>query len=243
MFPILFGAPSFGNEERDQWVRVLQLFLADPFAPHAVNVGGTTQVSYGWTVPAGAVVGNTWRNNTHGVREYNEFPDYIELAPNESWPVSDRAGFLFLYTADGNMGLFSLLSVGTDKSQAGVVIIWQDATAFGNIVSHDGVACYFDGATWRVKNTGALDVRVYPCVMSMGPVMDGPNELYLMDSFTGDGVTTDFTLSFGPVLEISATLNGIPVDIPGDADVPTYFTLEFNTPPAPGDDLVVNYRA
>lgn len=169
MFPILFGAPSFGNEERDQWVRVLQLFLADPFAPHAVNVGGTTQVSYGWTVPAGAIDnGNAPddRYNNFGIREYNPFPIATAMELGDIVTISDRPGLLFVFgEPDNNLAIFSC---GISNVQ---VLVSADPTDFATYQGASGTFnCYWDSgdSRWKVENNFPSATDFYMAFMSLG---------------------------------------------------------------------------
>lgn len=170
MFPILFGAPSFGNEERDQWVRVLQLFLADPFAPHAVNVGGTTQVSYGWTVPAGAVVGGGSGApdvNAFGLRELNPSPIATSMGLGDIVTISDRPGLLFVFGDTYNS--LAIFSCGISNVQ---VLVSADALDFATYQGASGTFnCYWDSgdSRWKVENNFfPYGTDFYMAFMSLG---------------------------------------------------------------------------
>jgi hypothetical protein len=51
----LFGPPSFGSRERDDYISILRQRMNNPFAPTAKVVGGVAGVAYEWTVPSGAI--------------------------------------------------------------------------------------------------------------------------------------------------------------------------------------------
>ena len=167
-FPILFGAPSFGDEDRDQWIRVLQLFLQDPFAPHAVTVGGETQVRYGYTVPAGAITGEIsgsqiWKYNSYGIRELNEFSQATEFALAEVRSVSNRPAILFIWTSSGDGYCVAALLDGS-------VEILNFNGAFTNVVdTAASINVYdLDGTEWAVQNLTGAGISLYMCIISMG---------------------------------------------------------------------------
>jgi hypothetical protein len=160
-FPILFGAPSFGDEDRDQWIRVLQLFLQDPFAPHAVTVGGETQVQYGWTVPPGAISsgGNYTYSNNFGIRELNPFSGTSTFSDNAT--ISDRAGVLFAFSDNYSKGAIYIL-----YDEGSTVAFSNDPSYFGSVRDEASLNIYWDGGNWRIQSYGS---DVYLCITSMGP--------------------------------------------------------------------------
>ena len=238
MFPILFGAPGCGNEERDQWIRVLQLFLADPFAPHAVNVGGETQVSYGWTVPAGAISGGGpggiididsgtsgslpwsrlsgvpgfWQNNDYGIRELNPFSNYTMLSHRTAAAISDRPGVLFVFGQTTN-NTFAMFMCGWDPYDGSgnvQILASGDVTDFSTLQGNsDTFNCFFDSGTWIVENKYPYCNKFYLTFLSLGQQTSQVGAQYV-EGFTGDGVTDTFNLS-KTVNSIYATVDGVPV--------------------------------
>lgn len=245
-FPMLFGAPGFGNEDRDQWIRVLTLFLQDPFALHAVQVGGSTQVSSAWQVPASAIADlpPSTAYNAYDIRELNQNPESRTLSPGGSLGISDRPGLFLVQVDNANMALFAL--VGHDRAAAnlGVVIIWQDATFFGNIISYSGLTCFYNGSHWRLLNNTLDTLVVYPLIASLGPQLVGEWTYPQNDAFVGDGVTTDFTLTY-QATAVSVTIDGITQPPIGAYDFypPTQrLTIRFVSAPDLGADIQVDYQ-
>lgn len=260
MFPILFGAPSFGNEERDQWVRVLQLFLADPFAPHAVNVGGTTQVSYGWTVPAGAVVGggggiidinsgttgllpwsrlsgvpSFWVNNNYGVRELNPFSTPTMISHGVAVSISDRPGLLFVFgETNNNFAMFMCGYDTFDNSGNIQVLASGDAADFSTLQDNaDTFNCYFNNGEWIVQNNFPYCNKFYMTFLSLGQQTSQLGPLY-SESFTGDGITDTFAVSNVPITSIYGTVDGVPI-VFEDGSSPGIWDA---TVPEPGDVVI-----
>lgn len=165
-FPILFGPPSFGDEDRDQWIRVLTLFLQDPFAASGVNIGGQLVSNSGWQVPASAISGLdlTFRNN-FGIRELNPFSGGTAIANGDTREISDRAGVLFIFSADASIAAIYYLG---DPSTA--VWVSTGLADWSSVASTAGKTnIYFDGSSrWVVENLTGSDQNYYMLISSMG---------------------------------------------------------------------------
>ena len=163
-FPILFGPPSFGDEDRDQWIRVLTLFLQDPFASSGVNIGGQLVTNSGWQVPASAISGlDLSFHNNYNVRELNPFSTPTSLSNGETRVISDRPGVLFIFSADGAGGaIFGLMT--------GFTRLWltDGYTIWGNAVNYQDINVYYDSDRWLIQNNSGGDTSVFMLISSMG---------------------------------------------------------------------------
>lgn len=173
-FPILFGAPSFGDEDRDQWIRVLQLFLADPFQPHAVNVGGTTQVKYGWDIPAGAITGgiNAAPLNSYGIPQMLVSSTLTDFDNAAIVSLADRPGFLLLwvfYQSNDNIGVLAGLGpssqlwfTGSSTSSAGDLSPTKDDAG--------KISLYQESNVYYLQNNTGLDLKFTALFIGTGPL-------------------------------------------------------------------------
>jgi len=165
-FPILFGPPSFGDEDRDQWIRVLTLFLQDPFATTSVNIGGNLVTNSGWQVPASAISGlDLTFKNGFDIRELNPFSEATALADGETKTISDRPGVLFAFTADGSgCAVFGLAT--------GFTRLWltDGFSYWGNAVGSSDINVYYDSGDdrWKIENNSGADTSIYMLISSMG---------------------------------------------------------------------------
>lgn len=174
-FPLLFGAPSFGSEDRDQWIRVLTLFLQDPFKPQASIVNGAMQVNYQYSIPGEAITGTVpgsaiWRNNAHGIRELNEFSDSEYIADNTTRNMSDRPCILFAYNATDNTGAI-YICCGTTFANSGAFLVYAtDAPKWTtNAPLAGAISCYHDGSSAFIfDNQMGHTVTIFGCVISLG---------------------------------------------------------------------------
>ena len=172
-FPLLFGAPAFGNEDRDQWIRVLTLFLQDPFKPMASSVGGNTSTLYGWSVPGEAITGTVpgsaiWRNNSYGIRELNEFSESDTIADSATMAISNRPAVLFVYSATDNYRAIYML-YGTTFANSNADLVWGNNTYWTtNAPTANRLSCYHDGADWVLDNQLGHSVTLYMCIVSLG---------------------------------------------------------------------------
>ena len=243
-FPILFGAPSFGDEDRDQWIRVLQLFLQDPFAPHAVTVGGETQVRYGYTVPAGAITGEIsgsqiWKYNSYGIRELNEFSQATEFALAEVKAISNRPGALFVWTSLGGYAIASLLYSGVEIAAYSGAI----TNVFGTAAS---VNIYKDDNEWFVQNLTGAGISIYMCIISMGAEA---SDFPYSEIFIGDGSTDEFTLSNTGVTMFRVYVDGV-LQEPGvgwswsitGASDDVLICVSPSPPPGSGEIILIEYE-
>lgn len=166
-FPILFGPPSFGDEDRDQWIRVLTLFLQDPFVGMASKIGnGAVTVNNGWQVPAGNITGLdlTFKNN-FGIRELNPFSEATTLANAEVRTISDRPGVLFIFSEDGSgCAVFGLATNFTRLWLTDGYTIW------GNTAGVADINVYYDAGDddWKIENNSGATASVYMLISSMG---------------------------------------------------------------------------
>ncbi len=168
--PALFGKPSFGSQERDAWLEALMLFLADPFRP----VGGR----YNFEVPADAINFDNfsipgeaiWRNNSHGIRELNEFSEFVTIADTATRNVSDRPCVLFAYNATDNVAAVYLM-VGTSFASSGAFRVYAtDTTKWTtNAPLAGNISAYHDGSSaFILDNQMGHSVNVFCCVVSLG---------------------------------------------------------------------------
>ena len=166
-FPILFGAPSFGDEDRDQWIRVLTLFLADPFAISGVNIGGNLVTNSGWQVPSSAITGLdlTFTNN-FGVRELNPFSSPTSVSNGSTSTISDRPGLLVLFQGIGlPAAVFGLTDSFTH------CWLYTDLGAYSTAQGVSGKTnVYYDAGEekWKIENLTGADVDYYLLIASMG---------------------------------------------------------------------------
>lgn len=165
-FPILFGPPSFGDEDRDQWIRVLTLFLQDPFAVSGVNIGGQLVTNSGWQVPASAISGLdlTFRNG-FGIRELNPFSGFTTILNGDTREISDRAGVLFIF--DQGATKAAIYYLGDPNT-----IVWASTGLgdWGSVAATGGKTnIYFDGSSrWIVENLTGSDQNYFMLISSMG---------------------------------------------------------------------------
>lgn len=173
-FPLLFGAPSFGSEDRDQWIRVLTLFLQDPFKPQASIVNGAMQVNYQYSIPGESITGTVpgsaiWRNNAHGIRELNESPEKVTLADTASQTISDRPGVVFAYNStDEKPAIYHLYGSSGTANAVGIGGFFGPGSwDFPGTAGTIGIGPGTGG--WVIENNLGYDVDVYLCVVSLGP--------------------------------------------------------------------------
>lgn len=167
-FPVLFGAPSFGDEDRDQWIRVLTLFLQDPFVGMASQVGGgDVTVNNGWQVPASAITGlDLTLKNNFGVRELNPFSEATVVGNGNTEVISDRPGLLVLYQGIGAPAAVYGLTDGFTYCW-----LYTDLGAFSTAQGTSGKTNVFYDAgdeKWKIENLTGADVDYYLLIASMG---------------------------------------------------------------------------
>lgn len=175
-FPSLFGKPDFGNLDRNAWLETLMLRLGDPFRP----ING----KYEYTVPGDAIRGPidgslitgsipgsaVWKNNAFGIRELNEFSESRLVADGDFITVSDRPGYLFIYSHDDAVGAVYELygnSFGTLNASlfGGTITVWGFPGDAGKL----GVGKKLGEDTWVLENLTGSDRTVNMCMMSLGP--------------------------------------------------------------------------
>lgn len=165
-FPVLFGMPTFGSEDKDAWLRALTMFLGDPFR----KIGG----QYSFTVPGDAIVGpiagaSVWRNNGYGIRELNEFSESDTIADAGTMGLSNRPAVLFAYSATDNEIAIYLLA-GTTYANSGAFLVYGNNTYWTtNTGTANRLSAYHDGsASFLFDNQLGHSVTLYMCIISLG---------------------------------------------------------------------------
>lgn len=164
-FPILFGAPGFGNEERDQWIRVLTLFLQDPFVGMAQSIGGNLTVNNGWKIPASAITGLdlTFKNN-YNIRELNPFSESTAVSNGAQVEISDRPGVLFVFSEDASKAAVYGLSTSPSVWVSTGLTDWSSTSGTPTKTN-----IFYNGSNrWLIENLTGTDQNYYMLISSMG---------------------------------------------------------------------------
>lgn len=153
-FPVLFGQPPFGNEDRDAWLRALTQFLADPFRP----IGGKPSI----TVPASAITG--FGQTLLPYLNPNTF-GFI-LADGASYTMGPFASFIIVRVQETDEYVIALIQPSYTTVFAGV--------NYSTTKDHVGTTnVYYESGNTHIQNKTGASIEYILMLVSMAGPADG----------------------------------------------------------------------